>query len=127
MTEFEFIEATTMSVELARGAAMDFVTLFFAYSLCAHFVGKGLPKLIALTITFVYTIFLINPLLGMATGVLNYVRLSAAGLHSYPNSPVFQGVNSEIQVLLTTILPALISWMFSIIYMHVYIRRTEED
>ena len=126
MTEFEYIEAAMTQVNYMSWAAMDVVTVFFAYCVAAYLVGKQLKALVAVTATVIYTLFLLNPLIGMLTAVTSYRRLMDAGYRLFPDSSYFVAEpGNEIFMILMVVVPTVLAWFSSVIYMHV-IQRAEQ-
>lgn len=65
MSEYETFQAMMLSLDMAVVASMNFMAIVFAYLVAAFVTGKSLPKSVAVGTSFIYTIFLIPPLLGV--------------------------------------------------------------
>src|SRR5262245_41647152 len=128
MTEYEYLDlANTADGAIAAGA-MNFVTMFFAYVVAAHFVGRRLPSGIALLLSASDSLFLLGPLAQIVRNAQLMVLLTHQHAITNPDGllsrvPAF----GSSELLVVCLVPPLLGWVGSIIYMHWYIRRTDEN
>ena len=122
MTEFEFIEAASMNLEFIRSAAMDFITVFFAYVVTAHLAGKSMQTTVAVALPFLYTLFLLGPFSGIIGTTIAHVNLVNEAIRQYADSVVFVAEPNEVLYLITAFVPSSIGWLFSLVYMHKFVR-----
>jgi len=123
MTEFEYIEAASIAIEFVRSAAMDFVAVFFAYCVCAHFAGSSMPRRVAMGVSLIYTLFLLNPFAGLFGGMTNYLSLMSAGFENFPHSAFFREAPNTVVPRLLVLTAPILGWLASLAYMHFWIRR----
>ena len=126
MTEFEYVEAFGSLSELGATNAMDFITVFFAYVVTARFAGKEMGKWLAISVSILYSLFLLGPLGGMTIRAdqLHSIILEAQIL--FPDSVYFRRLPSNLPAALAATLgPCVLGWIFSLLYMHKIIRNSE--
>lgn len=122
MSEFEYVESLIANISFVRAAAMDFVTVFFAYCLAAHLVGSQLQRIVAVSMSAIYSLFLINPFLGMLAGMNSQIRMQAIAHSQYPDSAFIQEASNSSLVILMVVAPPLLGWLASLLYLHVFVR-----
>ena len=127
MSEFEYIETTMILTEFMRNAAMDFVTVFFAYCVCAYLVGKSLPKIVAVGVTIVYIAFLLNPVFGIIGITENLIQLSERESEAFPDNFLFADGSPGIAFRAVTLFVPILAWASSILYMHAWVRSSRSD
>jgi hypothetical protein len=113
-------------LEFIRSAAMDFVAVFFAYCVTAHFVGKQMNGSIAVGVTAVYTLFLLNPFLALIGVTDSYLDIVSSAIGLYPDSAFFETVPNDAFLRLVVLAAPLLGWMASVFYMHGWIRKDEQ-
>ena len=124
MTEFDYIEVVQANLEFIRSAAMDFTTVFFAYAITAHLVGKSLTKPIAMLISVIYTLFLLGPFTGILGTMNTQLDFLYEAKRLFPESVFFASqVGSTFIVLAVVFVPLAAAWVASLFYMHGYLRR----
>ena len=124
MTEFEYIEVIQANQEFLRSAAMDFATVFFAYAITAHLVGKSLTKPIAILISVIYSLFLLGPFSGILGPMNTEIDFLYEAKERFPDSVFFASqVGNMVIFAAITFVPTISAWVASLFYMHGYVRR----
>ena len=127
MTEFEFIQVGEIAINGFGSSAMNIVTVIFAYVIAAHFVGKSLSRSAAISISIVYSLWLLLPI-GGVYGNLDLLAKNAIEFQSvFPDSYAVTPVGSIGIVYAMAITPLFLGWIGSLIYMHRIIRKNIED
>lgn len=127
MTEAEIAELIFTTGSIVLDSTMNISTIFFAYVICAHLVGRNLSREIAVSITVVYSMFLVSSVLTMRGGMASYFLLASEYRSLYPDGilePNMLVVDSTTFYYLAALGPSLLAWALSIIYLHFYVRRT---
>jgi len=125
MTEFEFIQVGEIAINGLGSAAMNIVTVIFAYVIAAHFVGKSLSRSAAISISIVYSLWLLLPF-GGVYGNVDLLAKNAIEFQSvFPDSYAVTPVGSIVYVM--AIIPLFLGWIGSLFYMHRIIRKNIED
>ncbi len=127
MTEVEFVEIYYLT---AGGMLNNFVVMstgISAYFVAGHIAGKDLPRIIAVSMTLIYSIFLFAPLTAY------YARFEAANsivreyYLAYPGGWAVPQASSLLLPnaigILIVIGPLFLFWFASIYYVHFYVRR----
>ena len=125
MSEFELIQIIDMQINRLMSNSMNFITLLFAYAAASFLVGKKLSRIIAVTLTFVYSLAEIGPIFGvliaargLETSMVHYQSNFPDGLLS-PNMEIA----SNLPIFAVGALPLMMGWLISIFYLHAYVRR----
>ena len=81
-----------------------------------------LPRLVAVTISTLYSLFLIGPIGGMYGSTFAMIAMHEEAVGEYPDSADLQNVIvSDAFVLFAA--PPVAGWIASLIYLHAYVRR----
>ena len=124
MSEFEFLEAVNFVAANLANSAINFFTVFLAYVVAAHFAGKTLSRLVAVCVSIVYTLFLIGPSVGIVNSSITALDLRIHYHIQYPEGVLMSLPSVGIGTLLAfTLVPPLLGWVGSLVYMHAVIRR----
>jgi len=124
MSEFELFEALIMSVEVYVLASMNFLAILVAYIVAAYVAGKDIPTPVAVGTSLVYTMFLIPPLSGVIGNVSRTYDLGSHLQAQFPDSPLAAGAGVPLEITLSLFcIPMIASWLGSLYFMHLYIRR----
>jgi hypothetical protein len=109
MTEYEFLDFTNSSVSLIVQSGFNFISVFFAYIVCAYLVGSKISRIQAIALTTAYTIYLSFSVLTIVTAIGRQLQ---AAIDYAPEMIVrFQIMQIAGPSLLTFI------WFISIVYM----------
>lgn len=122
MSEFEFIESYHLALDLVLDASMNGVAVTFAYILASYIAGKSLSKTAAVGMTTLYSLFLLGPLGGMLGGCTRIISTLERYLDTYPDGWAFERVPG-VDLYLVVLLPVVLAWFASLIYLHLYVRR----
>ena len=122
MSEFELIESITNASTVAGASAMNVVAVLFAYVLAAHFVGKQLPRSIAVFMSLLYSLFLIVPTSVMISAGVRVARLIARYRDEFPDVDLYPITPSVGMVLAMAVVPLVLGWVGSLYFMHGYVR-----
>lgn len=122
MTEFELIEVWALATEGLGAAGMNIVTVVFAYVIAAHLAGGKFNRLVAVSISVVYSMWLVGPFIGF----ISYLNLSHAAAIDYmtmfpDGTAIPDPQNLPVAVVLAAG-PYVLGWIGSLMYMHWYIR-----
>ena len=110
MTEYEFLDFVTNSVDVITQNGFNFISVFFTYLVCAYLIGSKLKRIQAIALTIAYTIYLSFIVMTIIT-TLERVIGAAAG--SAPEMvPRFEIMQIAGPGLLSFI------WLISIIFMY---------
>ncbi len=121
MSEFEFIEAYHLALDLVVNAAMNSVVVTFAYIVASYMAGEKLSKVAALGMTAIYSLFLLGPLGGMFGGCTRIIKTVERYFEIYPEGWAFQQMPG-IDLYFVTLIPVLLAWLASLMYLHLYVR-----
>ena len=122
MTEYEFLTAIADRFGFAVQAAMAFFTVFGAYVVTAYLAGKSFSKLVAISLSTLYSLFLTGPLAGIFLNVYEMHRLEGLYFTLYPGGEiVVKGASPEFAIVAITG-PLVLGWILSLLYMHVHVR-----
>ena len=103
MNEFEAIEAIYAIRGVTADDAMNFISMVSGYLAVAYFVGDKLSKFQMWAVTGLYSVWVIGPIAGFYTGVIDMARLGgmeAAPMVRYPLwVPVLMGASWVVSVL----------------------------
>ncbi|MFT7651936.1 MAG: hypothetical protein ACI9UU_001043 [Candidatus Azotimanducaceae bacterium] len=109
MTEYEFLDFVTTSVAVITQSGFDFISIFFAYLVCAYLVGSKISRVQAFALTIAYTIYLS---FNVMTIVTTLERVIGAAKNTAPDMVArFEVMQLAGPSLLTFI------WIISIVYM----------
>ena len=104
---------------------MGFLSAIVAYVVAAHFVGKSLPQIVAIAISFTYSLFLIGPALGVYGAINRISFIRAQYFLAYPDGSAFSPGNTGLLVL--ALIPLVVGWVGSLLYLHAYVRRSHDS
>ena len=125
MTESELLQNILYMRELANSDMIDFITTLFAFTVMAHFFGNTLSRAVAIMASIVYSIFATLTILSLLDLTISKQRLidqlhaESSGASEYMlggNWPPIIGVMINIG-------PLIVTWLLSLYYFHLYIRR----
>ena len=124
MSEIEYAQIYQNWIDNAYTSFGLFITVLFAYLIAGHFVAKQLPRVAVISITVLVCVVLVGPLsvhigshLMMYQTTVQYNAQYPEGWVIPPGQPSLKGP------LLFGILPALISLVLSIYYVHFVARK----
>ena len=95
--------------------------------LTAHFAGKTFSKLVAMSISTLYSLFLTGPLTGIFLNVYSVAHLEALYFEQYPRGQIVRSLGSPELLLFIIAFPLLLGWLASLVYMHGYIRKNVRE
>jgi hypothetical protein len=130
MSEYELVDLALSSLGHLGTSAPYCTTMIFGYLVAAHMIGDKLPQGVLWFLTFVYTTALISPLYGLRAGIGAYNNTVREYVSSYPDGSGFiRSASSMISapVEYLTFLPILLSWLGSVVFMHLYMRRRRTE
>ena len=122
MTEHEYIQNILYNYELMRPWYMDFVTVFFAYSVASHLFGHSLHKSAALAISSIYTMFSLVTFMALVDAIQHASELIHSMNTNYPDAIYSTDVSASLS-LMVALGPLALAWLASIFYLHVYVRK----
>jgi hypothetical protein len=124
MAEIEFAQIYQNWIDNAYTSFSLFITVLFAYLIAGHFAAKQLPRAAVIGMTLLVCLVLVGPLFSHLGSHLMIYQTTVQYHTQYPEGWVFPpGQPSLIGPLLFGILPALISLVLSIYYVHFVARR----
>ena len=123
VTEFELIEAFSFTQAALREGAMDITTAFFAYVVCAYLAGAKLTRMVACSVSIIYSLFLLGPLIGVASATSIGISIMDKYVSSFPGGVYFTETVDVRLGLLLTLSPLLLAWTGSLMFMHLNIRK----
>ena len=125
MSEFELFQVMDMQQNRVASNVMNFITLVFAYAVAAFLVGRILSRLIAIALTLVYSMALIGPFLGTFVAARGLANTGEIFRSNFPDSLLLMNQNwtSNVPIVSVAILPMLLGWSISVLYMHAYVRK----
>ena len=109
MTEYEFLDFVTSSVDVITQNGFNFISIFFAYLACAYLVGSKLSRVQAIALTIAYTIYLLFIVMTVITTLGRVIGAAAA------NAPEMISRFEIMQIAGPSLLSFI--WVISIIYM----------
>ena len=126
MSEFEFAQIFQFWVEGAYASYTLMISILFAYLVAGHFVAKQLPKAVAVGMTTVYCLVIAGTLLSHLGSSMMQQLTSVKYSQQYPDGWAVPGGEFDLTApLLFGILPAFISIVVSIFYVHFVVRKGE--
>ncbi len=123
MTEFEFIQVGEIALNGFASSAMNIVTVIFAYVVAAHFVGKSLSRSAAISISIVYSLWLIVPFGGVYGNLDLGAKNAIEFLSVFPDSYAVNPLGPSAIIFAIAFIPLFLGWIGSLIYMHRIIRK----
>ena len=121
MTEYEYLDFQASMGSLATENAMSFITVFFAYIVCAYLVGKKITTIQSIGLTLAYSPFSLLTILGLFDNLSDFYEV-AKRYPQYANDP------GDVRVYIYGGPLALFSaWLMSIVYMISQNRNRNED
>ena len=124
MGEAETLEIFYMQAQVLQSMGMDALSIFFAYVICTHLVGKNLSRPIAVGLTIIYSVFFGGQLVGIfaTTGQLSATAYTY--MAAFPENPYgFDSSALSTMGFVSGLLPLVCGWIASVLYMHAYVRR----
>jgi hypothetical protein len=109
MTEYEFLDFVTSSVDVITQNGFNFISIFFAYLVCAYLVGSKLSRVQAIALTIAYTIYLSFIVMTIITTLERVIGVAAA------SAPEMIARFEIMQIAGPSLLSFI--WIISIIYM----------
>ncbi len=126
MSESELIELLILSQSETAQSVMNLTAIVFAYVLVAYFVGEKLSKAWSIGVSVCYSLFIIPIFMGCMTGVGLTISLASTYVPKYPNGAVVDDYitysESPYLVLIVVLLPIVVGWLGSLLYMHLSVR-----
>lgn len=111
MTEYEFLDYQLSIGTVVGDAAMMFITVFFAYILCAYVVGKKITIPQSIGLTFAYSAFSLLSIYGVLSNLSGFYGTAT----KYPE---YFGETGRIYFYIVGGPLSLFSaWVISVIYM----------
>ncbi len=111
MTEYEFLDYSLSLGAMVTDSIISFITVFFAYVLCAYVVGKKITIPQSIGLTFAYSIISLLMIWGIFMNLTDYADVASR----YPQ------YEDDAEVLTLYIFGAplslLFAWLLSVIYM----------
>ena len=124
MSEIEYAQIFQNWIDNANTSFSLFITVLFAYLIAGHFVAKQLPRIAVISMTLLACLVLVGPLSSHLGSHWMIYQTAVQYNAQYPEGWVFPPVQpSLIGPLLFGILPALISLVLSIYYVHFVARK----
>lgn len=120
LTEVEFGELYALMGDSMHMQFLVFTSILFAYLVAGHFVGATLTRKVAVSMTTIYCLFMIAPLLQYVVEFFRINSLSKAYLEQYPEGFIIP--ESHPLGLLITFIPMLLAWIGSFYYVHFQVR-----
>ena len=109
MTEYEYLDFVTSSVELISGNGFNYISVFFAYVACAYLVGSRISRVQAAAITVAYTVYLGITVMTIVTALGRLIAVSG----TYAPETVDRFVAMQV------VGPSLLAfiWLASVVFM----------
>ena len=124
MNEFELVEAWYLVQENLQSNFVTVSTAIFAYVVAAHFVGKILGRGTAMSLSTIYSLVVLPPILMRMPEFSRWHRIHVEYIARFPDGVVFQGEGAPLIMMnLTGVGPFIVAWVMSLIYMHAIMRR----
>ena len=92
MTEYELIDTAGAFQNLATTHFMNFVTILFAYLVCAYLIGDRLSRLQLWVVNVLYTVFSFQTGLFSYVGWNRFFAFTARLVEQFPQPQVTPGV-----------------------------------
>tara|TARA_R110002111_G_scaffold209492_1_gene273428 strand:- start:98 stop:505 length:408 start_codon:yes stop_codon:yes gene_type:complete len=83
MSPAEYLELRQLGLDGVASHAMNAVSILFAYLLAMYFAGKRLTTFQLVSVTVIYSIFLVFPVLATTGGLLSLVAINTEFLREY--------------------------------------------
>ena len=127
MEESEVVELIYINMDAVGVNVMNIAAIVFAYLVCAYLVGKELTRNLAIGISFCFTIFIAPVLVGCFSRFSHIFSLAHYYKDNYPDGPLAQDFDVFLDgsVFAAAMLPVVIPWIGSLLYMHRYVRKGE--
>jgi hypothetical protein len=126
LTEFEILKLADIYLTRMAVASMDITTVFFAYVVCAFLAGSKLSRFLAVGVSVMYSLFLMGPTAVLFTSS----RYLAATYQQYntlfPHGAFPAWTDSSWVITTLPMVPVILAWTSSLIYMHANVRKTIE-
>lgn len=126
MTEFEILKLADIYLTRMAVASMDITTVFFAYVVCAFLAGSKIRRLLAVGVSVMYSLFLLGPTAVLFTGS-RYLATTYQQYNTlFPHGAFPAWTDSSWVITTLPIVPVILAWITSLIYMHAYVRERNE-
>ena len=114
MSEFEFVEASYLNSSYLATAAMNFVAVFLAYVVAAHFAGKLMSRVVAVSVSIIYSLFLLAPSSTVISASARTLVIRAQYQLQFPDGVLVPAVElTQLQVSVFIIGPLVMGWLGS--------------
>ena len=111
MTHYEFLDYSLGVGTNVSANAMSFVTVLFAYIVCAYLVGRKITALQSVGLTLVYSIFSLLTILGIFSNIAEFYQV----VLQYPE---YSSGHDSVRLYLYGGPGSLfVAWLLSVIYM----------
>ena len=87
MGEAETLEIFYMQAQVLQSMGMDALSIFFAYVICTHLVGKNLSRPIAVGLTIIYSVFFGGQLVGIFVTTGQVSATAHLYMAAFPENP----------------------------------------
>lgn len=123
MKEVEIFETLMMSVELSAFMSVNFLAVFVVYIVAAYVLGRKVTGTMAVSMSTVYSLFLIPPFIGVIGNLRRAYDLGNYLRNMFPDSPLAteSPMSFELSAMLFVV-PMMVAWVGSLYFMHAYVR-----
>jgi hypothetical protein len=113
MTEYEFLDYQVSIGAVVNDSAVSFITVFFAYVVCAYLVGSKISFLQSAGLTFVYSVYSLLTIFGLGNNIAQLRELAI----KYPE--FYDDLDTLLAFLVGGPLALISAWLMSVVYMFV--------
>src|SRR5210317_2058854 len=117
MSEFEYIQAIELLNSAGREYAILLFSVLFAYCLTAYFIGKELPRFAAISLSILYSYYILVIIVGMVGVGVQYRAMVESYIESYSSHTLWVDVTS-MTVTWLVVVPYVVAWLGSLVFMH---------
>jgi hypothetical protein len=127
LTEFEFVEAAGIFSGEIGQAPTNMITVIFAYVVAVHFAGKDLSKTVAISISLIYSLWIIGPMINFVFSWNQYMTILDLYHSAYPEGQALRRfLSGKSFIIIVSLAPFIIGWIGSLLYTHRVVRGKRE-
>ena len=127
MTEFEFLEAGVLYSERILDSAMNLITVVFAYLAASHFVGRQLPKIVVVSLSIVYSIWIFGTMAAIAGFLDSTFNVRVQYGLVFPDGWIYPNEPRRVLWFAVSLTPMTLAWFGSLLYLHIIVRGRSEN
>jgi hypothetical protein len=123
MSEFEFLEAGVLYLERILDSTINLIAVISGFLVAAHFVGQQMTKAVSVSLSLVYSIFVLIVLTTLVTFTSAYTDVIVQYQAAYPDGWVHPNELRRAPLAVWATFPLVVVWVGSLYYLHFVVRK----